>query len=39
MSWKDFARFMTSTFNTMSYIDDPNEGADDNVIYCPDDGE
>ena len=41
MSWKDFARFMTSTFNTMSSIDDPNEDADadDNVIYCPECGE
>ena len=33
MSWKDFARFMTSTFNTMPSIDDPNEDADDNVKH------
>ena len=38
-AFQDFARLMSSTFNTMSYIDDPNEDADDNVIYCPDDGE
>jgi hypothetical protein len=39
MKWKDFAKFMAGIYNTMSYIDDPNEDADDNVVYCPECGE
>lgn len=33
--WKDFATFMVKTYDVMACIDDPNEDADDNVVYCP----
>lgn len=37
--WKDFATFMVDTYGVMAYIDDPDEDADDNVVYCPECGE
>ena len=33
--WKDFATFMADTYGVMAYIDDPDEDADENVVYCP----
>ena len=33
--WKDFAAFMVDTYGVMAYIDDPDEDADENVVYCP----
>ena len=33
--WKDFAAFMDVVYGVMVYIDDPDEDADENVVYCP----
>lgn len=38
-TWKDFAKFLVETYGVMAYIDDPDEDADENVVYCPDCGE
>ena len=35
-TWKDFAKFLVNTYGVMAYIDDPDEDADENVVYCPD---
>lgn len=38
-TWKEFAKFLVDTYGVMAYIDNPDEDADENVVYCPDCGE